>query len=164
MYDLDWPVDKCLHPAQLYLINSCLLPPAPLFSLHLPSSPCCSTSQSSVTSVPTPRSHTFTGAHTHAVRWRTHSWTVCGNGRSVLRPCWGAADWSCTDLPPGPWGFVKHVCGAGLNTFSHSLSVFVSLSHSSLSSDRSVVPCYAVQWPPRSPTSRSPSQPSVFYL
>lgn len=49
---------------------------------------------------------------------------------SVLRPCWGAADWSCTDLPPGPWGFVTHVCGARLNTFSHSVPVIVSLSFS----------------------------------
>ena len=94
--------------------------------------PCCSTSRPSLTSLPTPWSltHAHMHTHTHYSDIRTHSWAVCGNGRSVLRPCWGAADWSCTDLPPGPWGFVTHICGAGLNTFSLSLSpsVFCSLS------------------------------------
>lgn len=81
----------------------------------------------------------------HSVLWHTHYWTVCGNGRSVLRPCWGAADWSCTDLPPAPRGFVTHVCDAGLNTCSLSFCLCLSLSLSFCLSLVTVVLSLAMQ-------------------
>lgn len=114
-------INICTQHSFLSLFNPL---PAPFFSPPSPFSPL-------LQHFPV-LSHFFIVIHTHSHSTviHTHSWTVCGNGRSVLRPCWGAADWSCTDLPPGPWGFVSHVCGAGLNTFSHSIPVFVSLSHS----------------------------------
>lgn len=94
-------------------------------------------------------------SRTHIQYSDTHILMNCvWEWRSVLRPCWGAADWSCTDLPQGPWRFITHVCGAGLNTFSHSvslsLSLFLSLQwHEHLP--------YAVQWPSCSHTSHPPS-------
>lgn len=122
-----------LHPTQLSVSVCFFSHLLPFLSPPSPPSPRRSTSQSSVTSVPTPWSHTHIRRHSHTYstvthHTYTHTTMMCGNWRSVLRPCWGAADWSCTDLAPGPWGFVTHVCDAGLNTFPHSLSVFVSLS------------------------------------
>lgn len=106
-------------------MNRCLLPPAspPLSSLLFLQC------VKGVCLAPTSRSHTYSRVTL------AHSWTVCGNGGSALRPCWGATDWSCTDLPPAPWGFVTHVCGSGLNTFPPSLSFchFVSLATLTLS-------------------------------
>lgn len=161
MHVLDWSVDKYLHRTHLSLFGSCLLPPSPFFLLLPPPPP--PTLSSPLQHLPV-LSHfcsnsvvtriQYSCSHTH-----THTWSVCGNGRSVLRPCWGAADWSCTDLPPGPWGFVTHVCGAGLNTFSPRLCLSFTLSlqrHKHL-----LLLCYAVQCPSCSYTSH-PLSLSVF--
>lgn len=133
MYDLDWSLDISAPNTAICL---CLLlfspapisfPSIPPFSppQHLPVlSHFCSNSVVTHTHIRR-HSHTYSTVTHHTY---THTTMMCGNWRSVLRPCWGAADWSCTDLAPGPWGFVTHVCDAGLNTFPHSLSVFVSLS------------------------------------
>lgn len=92
-------------------------------------------------------------SRTHIQYSDTHILMNCvWEWRSVLRPCWGAADWSCTDLPQGPWRFITHVCGAGLNTFSHSVSLSLSLSVSPVTRASSLCSAVALMLPHLSPS------------
>lgn len=69
-----------------------------------------------------PHGHTQAFAHMHYndTHTHTHEWCV---GMEGVRPCWGAADWSCTDLPPAPWGFVTCLW---CRVLTLSLTVFLS--------------------------------------